>query len=76
MLPGKTIITTNTSLKEIKKIVRDRTVDRFVEELQSGYKKILENNDYGTGCKACLEEFIEEIENVASHMKAGNNGIN
>lgn len=35
MLPGKTIITTDTSLKEMKKIVRNKTLDEFVKN----YKK-------------------------------------
>lgn len=34
MLPGKTIITTDTSLAEIKKNVRNKTIDEFVERLR------------------------------------------
>ena len=32
MLPGKTIITTDTSLKEMKKIVRNKAIDELLEK--------------------------------------------
>ena len=69
MLSGRTIITTDASLLEIKRMVRDETIDKFVEKLKSGYEEIIANNDCSIDCKPCLNEFLKEIDEFAEQMK-------
>lgn len=66
MLPGRTIITTDASLLEIKRMVRDETIDKFVELLKnkSTYKKSVLYEHYGY---VSTEEIIE----IAEQMKVG-----
>lgn len=64
MLPGRTVITTDASLLEIKRIVRNKTIDEFVKLLKnkSTYKKSVFYQHYGYVS-------VEEIEEIAEQLK-------
>lgn len=72
MLAGRTIITTDTTLEEIKKEVRNKAIDEFVERLKAKVEE-----------KISLQMFLDEddlldkdqidkyIDEIAEQMKAG-----
>ena len=64
MLPGRTVITTDASLLEIKRIVRNKTIDEFVKLLKnkSTYKTSVFYQHYGYVS-------VEEIEEIAEQLK-------
>lgn len=69
MLPGKTIITTDTSLEAIKKSVRNKAIDEFAERLKDLIAKNVE--DAESSNDLCCEIFQSEIEEIAEQMKGG-----
>lgn len=62
MLPGRTIITTDASLEEIKKIVRKKAIEEFAEALRNRCKT--EINVFGIGC---IHEW--EIDEIVKELK-------
>lgn len=58
MLPGRTIITTDASLLEIKRMVRDETIDKFVEHIEN---EISENTIWGMLPIDCKDSIADEI---------------
>ena len=49
----------------------NKALDKFADKLKSGYKEIIGNNDCGTDCKPCLNEFLKDIDEIAEQLKGG-----